>query len=534
MAFHIRAVNAHLASKRPNWARNHRSGKKYGYRVTALSNEFKDEFEGLWDSSEPERRGLLFEGLFCQLLFKSGFIVHRDPASAKPRQTDLFAEQGDDAFLFEIKWLGRKVDINAVAQMKDRLRRTPRSTIGCICSASGFTEGLIRDVEEHRSEFEILLFNPYEIYGLFVRGTSIVRLIAEKRRRLRCDGAVWFLEQSPRNSASQYVELPPSHESLQCPAASIHTAIKSLGFWDILFARTPLIFDEFLWAVSLRVRLDDLSVKELRDAFTSAENYLHLRGKGTFGIRQRDSGWYGLGSDSFLGEVARHSERYKGYKGHIHHSEELAFFDELSPGLFLLSGRQSMTREGWIRSVEVIVRLPGIPADTDPYVKFIRCHTQDAVFFTPDSPLRTVRKSLTSPVKIEQRDVLTRIDSEELDRKKASISGVVLKNPFFGNPAKIAELSKDEKLLIFSGPEYLICALDDWLDPGDEIDHYVLTSLETVTIGETVLVLPRCTWANVTKRASRSNGGGFRQVQAEWTRREHMLERIKRASKRNS
>lgn len=277
--------------------------------------------------------------------------------------------------------------------------------------------------------------------------------------------------------------------------------------------------------------MDNLSVKELRDVFTAAENCLRLRGKGTFGIRQRDSGWYGLGSNSFLTEIARYSERYKGYKGHIHHSEELVFFDELNGGLFLLSGRQSMTREALIHSVDIIVRLPGIPADPEPYVKFIRSFTREPAFFTPESPLRSIRKSLPSPVKIDRDDVLTKIESKELDREKASISGVVLKNPFFGNRPKIAELSKDEELQLFSEPEYLICTLDDWLDTGDEIDRYVLTSLETVTLGEAVLLLPRCTWANVTKRA-RSRGKGFREIQAEWTRREQMLERIKKASDR--
>jgi Restriction endonuclease len=442
-----------------------------------LKADLKDEFQQLWDSTDPEGRGLLFEDLFCRLLFKSGFVVHKDSASANPRQTDLLAEQGDDTFLFEIKWLRRRIDIAAVAQMNDRLRRTPKGTIGCICSASGFTEGLISDVEQHRSQFEILLFNPYEIHALFVQGISILRLIEEKRRGLRCDGTMWFLEQSPRSSMSQYVELPPSYESLQMSASSVHIPIQSSHFSDILFARTPLIFDEFLWAVSLSIRLDNLSVKELREVFTVAENCLGLRGKGTFGIRQRDSGWYGLGSDNFLKEITRYSQRYKGYKGHIHHSEELAFFDELNDGLFLLSARQSMTRKALIHSVEVIVRLRGIPVNTQPYLKFARSFTQYNVYFNPEPPLRRVHKTLPLSVKIEQPDVVTRIESRELNREKASISGVVLKNPFFNNPAKIAELSEDKELRAFSEPKYLFCTLDDWLDLGDEIDHYVLTAL---------------------------------------------------------
>jgi hypothetical protein len=211
---------------------------------------------------------------------------------------------------------------------------------------------------------------------------------------------------------------------------------------------------------------------------------------------------------------------------------ELAFFDELNDGLFLLSARQSMTRKALIHSVEVIVRLRGIPVNTQPYVKFARSFTQYNIYFNPEPPLRRVHKTLPLSVKIEQPDVVTRIESRELNREKASISGVVLKNPFFNNPAKIAELSEDKELRAFSEPEYLFCTLDDWLDLGDEIDHYVLTALETVTVGSIVLLHPRCTWGDLTKRAHRSDGKGFRQIQAEWIRREKMLERLKKASKR--
>ena len=210
-------------------------------------------------------------------------------------------------------------------------------------------------------------------------------------------------------------------------------------------------------------------------------------------------------------EVNRYSQRYEAYKGHIH---------------------QSMTRERTIHSVEVTVRLRGIPVNTRPYFRFVRSFTQSNICFTPEPPLRKVHKPLHPPVKIEQSDLATRIESKELDRKEASISGVVLKNPFFNNPAKIAELSQDEELLAFSGPEYLISSLDDWLDVGDEIDHYVLTALGTVTVGGIVLLNPRCTWGNLTKRAHPSDGSGFREIAAEWARDEQMRERFKRASKR--
>jgi hypothetical protein len=497
-----------------------------------VHNDLGGEFKKLWDSKDPNRRGRLFEELFCRLLFKSGFTVRHDPAAAKPRQTDVLAEYGGDTFLFEIKWLGRKLDIEAIGQIKDRLGRISRNTIGCICSVSGFSETLIQDVENYRSQHEILLFNPREIYGVFAERLNIVDLIERKRRALRHDGAVWFFEQDGQDSKSRYVELPPSHESFELSDFSIPMRLESAHISDLLFVRTPLIFNEYLWAFSLRIRLRASSIEDLRELFFTAENHLGLQGTGTFGIRQQASGWYGLGSDNFLREIARYPERYKGYKDRIHHSEELAFFDELrAGGIFLLTARQSQTQKGCIHSGEVIVRLPGVPTNMEPYNRFIRSVSTDNGLFGPEQPLRRTHTRLLPTIRIELQDVITMVGSKEY--KPDCISGVVVKNPFYRNPTRLSELLKEEQLSAFSEPEYLVCRLDDWLDAGDEVDYYDLTGLEAVTLGEAVLLHPRCTWGNLTKRAHPiGRGDGFRKIESEWKERERMEERIKRASKR--
>jgi hypothetical protein len=122
----------------------------------------------------------------------------------------------------------------------------------------------------------------------------------------------------------------------------------------------------------------------------------------------------------------------------------------------------------------------------EPYYKFVRSITSDNLVFSPEPPLRRKHTELCSSVRIELQDVITSIGSKELTREEGCVSGVVLKNPFFRNPSKIAELSKDKELPTYSEPEYLICTLDDWLDEGDEVDCYVLTALETVALGEAV------------------------------------------------
>jgi hypothetical protein len=499
--------------------------------MVVMNGDLNQAFQQLWDLKDVQRRGRLFEDLFCRFLYKSGFDVHKNPRSAKPRQTDLIAGLGDNTFLFELKWLKRRVDVDVAGQIKDRLLRTPPGTIGCICSVSGFTQSLIKDIELYRHEFEILLFNPIEIYGLLADQISISGLIDEKRRVIRRDGAVWFLEQDPRNSTRRYVELPTSPERFESSAESLHFRLNSAHISDLVFARTPLIFDEYLWAVTLQMDLKVSRVDKIRDVLASAANYLGLRAGGTFGIRQSQAGWFGFGSENFLKEIAHYSERYKQYEGRIHHSEELVFFGELKYGLFLLTARQSLTRKGLIHSGRVTIRLPGLPADLQPYLKFIRTFTRESLFFTPDHPLRRAWATLRASVAIPLSAVISKIQEvyPDIDRG-AGVSGIVIQNPFFKNKRDLAKWSRGEELSAFAEPEYLICTLDDWFDVGDEVDGYEMTGLETVTIGETVLLHPRCTWKNLTKRIDPNKAEGFRQLQSDWNRREDLLGKLNEAS----
>jgi hypothetical protein len=498
-----------------------------------MNRDLLAEFQVLWESKQPHKKGRTFEDLFCRLLYQNGFDVQKNPKAARPRQTDLLGEYGDNTFLFELKWQKRRVDVAVVGQIRDRLRRAPRGTIGCICSPSGFTEKLIRDIEEHRHEFEVLLFDPLEVYSLFAGQTTAADLIEEKRRSLRRNGMMWFFQRGLRVSSSRYVELPTSVEHLQLPTP-LYFRLDSAHISDLVFARTPLIFNEYLWAASLRVNLKECTIDTIRDVLTAASNYLGLRGGGSFGIRQSQSGWYGLGSENFLREIGRYSERYQKYEGQVHHSEELVFFEELTCGVFLLTARQSLTRKGWIHSGVITIRVPGIPVDMRPYLRFAQTFTQEHLFFSPDEPLR--RTWVGPPaVEVPLETVIAEIRDTNPVRPSgglAAVSGIVIKNPFFRNPKTAAKLSKNKELLPFAEPEYLICTLDDWLDAGDEVDGYEMSGLETVTMGEAILLHPRCTWKNLTKRVASSKGRNLDDLHSDWKRRDDFLEQIEKASAR--
>lgn len=196
-----------------------------------------------------------------------------------------------------------------------------------------------------------------------------------------------------------------------------------------------------------------------------------------------------------------------------------------------MKGRQSLTREGWIHSGEAIIRLPGVPTDMEPYNKFIRSVAMRNAHFTPERPLKRTHTRLFPTIRVELQNVITMIGSDEY--KPDCVSGVVLRNPFYRNSTRLTNLLKDEGLPAFSEPEYLICRLDDWLDTGDEVDYFVLTGLESLSLGETVLLHPRCTWGNLTRRGRPlDRRDGFKKLQSEWTERDIMEGKIKRASQR--
>src|SRR5260221_1922485 len=169
-----------------------------------------------------------------------------------------------------------------------------------------------------------------------------------------------------------------------------------------------------------------------------------------------------------------------------------------------------------IHSGEINIRLPGIPVDTHPYVKFIRSLGQRNLLFTPVPPVNRTRGRWPSR-EVELVNLVTEIRAANIGGTGGlGISGIVAKNPFFKNSGELAKWSKSEDLLAFAEPEYLICTLDDWLDVGDEVDGYVITSLEMVTIGEAVLLHPRCTWKKLIKRIDPSKREGALQIKSEW------------------
>src|SRR5208283_3676891 len=82
-------------------------------------------FEELLNSNNPRKRGSKFEHLIAMALEDERYQVLRNPKSAKPRQTDLFASDYKCSYLFETKWMIREINVADIVQLRDRLNRAP-------------------------------------------------------------------------------------------------------------------------------------------------------------------------------------------------------------------------------------------------------------------------------------------------------------------------------------------------------------------------------------------------------------------------
>src|ERR1700677_2543419 len=130
-----------------------------------MSSSIERFLEKISQISNAHHRGYKFQDLLRTLFNESRFEVDTNPATAKPRQSDLFASQDDKEYLIEAKWQKKKITSGDIDDLRVRLNRTPSGVVGCLFSMSDFTKNAIDAVESDKQRI-ILLFCPDEVRGL--------------------------------------------------------------------------------------------------------------------------------------------------------------------------------------------------------------------------------------------------------------------------------------------------------------------------------------------------------------------------------
>jgi hypothetical protein len=444
------------------------------------------------------------------MLTEQGLHVERNPGTARPRQTDLFANDGSRDYVIEVKWRTTEIGVDDVDGLLMRLRDVTSDVAGVVISMSDYTDSARERVLRHKGEREILLFAPFEVRALFDMRLRFSELAQKKREGLRRDGRVWFY--TPERKGTP--RLPISDETLY-HGKMVVDAIGGHGEFDtVVFARTiPAFhgksFNDLRARLALQLPEVD-SVSALGWALDKVNRRLHLSGHGAFSVLNPGNphrSWHGIGLERFLATLHAPDFRYqKGNQLHQHHTEVLAYFDSFEDGFVTLEADRRLPGRA-VHSVGLDIHMPGIPVDTGPFVRLCQeLGARRAVFeltggehwsLEPAADEVYLRKKLPLEVvgHIERR--IEPVFDKDL---RTVISAIVARNPFSGRRDEVEKLVKTDSPIadMLFRPEFLICHLRDQLEPGDEVDGYHLVSVEAVAMERANVLRPTCTWGTLT------------------------------------
>jgi Holliday junction resolvase len=450
----------------------------------------RELFERLLESEDAAGRGPLFEKLLGVRLNADGFVVHFNPKSARPRQTDLVAIHESQHFLIEAKWRKRSVDVGDVDSLRMRLNRIPSDFVGCIFNMSGYTSGAIQQVESDRTR-EILLFNAAEINSIFADRFAVQELIRRKRETLRVDGRVWFDDSRHESSTSHKNFPPPSREFRTKTGAAPLVAFPSDNDETIFFLDIPETGAVNTF-VSMELRLNIHDTAELADVLEAIQGTVGLSEQGTFSIQQLSHAWYGFGAQNFLEAIGNWEQRYSDARlKSPHHSEDLVFLDRSGGALIALTSRQRVGDSTFLHASEIEIQLPGIPVDLSKIQELARkTGNPDALFQTSSGSGLHSAHFKAGQVKLVP---LSKIISS--DHCEEWVCGIMAKNPFTANRMKRLAGNLGEFFpQHLPEPKYLLCAVSDWYLLRDEVSNLSVRSVWGTWIGHVPVLNVRCTW----------------------------------------
>jgi len=501
------------------------------------------EFEALLDSRQKHQRGRDFEKLLVKLLHRDGFVARLNAGVAKPRQTDIYAKRFHEEYIIEAKWHDAPIDVSDKDSLKIRLDRVPSHLSGILFSMSGFTESAILDVENRR-EREIFLIDDYETYFLFSGKLGLAELLKRKRDFLRAQGKILFYkeEETEREAWGDSLELPVTEESIEINGKTSRSFAAHTCLGEFVFSSS---IPDASWnqvggpVVDFLIRVPGGTPESLRKMFGWLHQQFRLSGLGTFSIQQTNVSWFGIGVTEFIEELARQESRYResGLK-EIHHSEEVSYFDRFKEGFLALHGRSRSDSGGEVYSAELLIRLPGVPVDSRPYIELAEAAGEEQPYFIQPSYGNVYTKRLEKRIPVKP---LARIVNRSDDREPL-VRGLVVENPFFNKPEDAKKLLRDEysPLDQLSRISVLFCTLSQWHGVEDVVDEYYLRSIDASWgPGGLIIVQPSCLWDEYINKRGRDP-----VKRAEWLEqlvkeqeksdkwREHFKERAKPQKKR--
>ena len=461
-------------------------------------NHFDREFSRLKSLTNYQRRGYDFQDFVGSLFKYRHFMVSLDPATARPRQTDLLVTRGGDTYLVETKWRKSRANIDDVDSLFTRLESTPSSVVGVLISYSGFTASVVARVEE-RSARPVLLLDGSELERIVKWDEDIARVLERKKAFLLTHRKAFFGPvgriQAPARSEGLVVS---SAELVLLDGSRPNWISGKGGFGQFVYAQELPDID---WqpgegrgvALDMQVTVYDQA------GIIALIGYLSDMGwtsdSACWSIQQMSTNWAGLGASEFAGTLSDWQERYKGIP--IHHSEEFCYFDKCDGGFYTLTSNIAAHENRSAHYAMLSFQLIGIPLDSEPFRQLARTFdVGHSLYFRP-MRRRSVKRRWNIPVEyrvplvpvafIVNRDSFFN-DGEEW------VSGIVGSNPFYRPDSTLAErVPRWLPSYVFES-ELLISSLRSWHPLSKPKGRYYFWGCESARTAEAVIVQAVAEW----------------------------------------
>lgn len=148
-----------------------------------------DELERV-EKMEPHFRGRAFQRLFAAVVEQCGWS-QEEGIRTSHEEMDIVVHQGREYYLIECKWEKDPVEAGVIREFYGKLSNRA-GVRGIAVSMSGFTEGAVGQVGDHKSTRIILLFGPGDVRSMILAQTPFDELLDQKFRALVTRGEAVF------------------------------------------------------------------------------------------------------------------------------------------------------------------------------------------------------------------------------------------------------------------------------------------------------------------------------------------------------
>lgn len=459
--------------------------------------ELIQSFHALAGSDDVKRRGRELEQLVQRLFQQAHFKVARDPAAAKPRQTDLVATYGTDTYLIETKWWSRKAGIGAVDEIWTRLMETHPSMVGVLISVSGFGDGAIRRAEQRRNR-PVLLIDGDELASVLRYPEELPGLLRRKRDELMIHAHAVSSTDADALATVSPTALPVGQVSFLLDGRREPVLHCGGDFGQFVFVQNMPDID---WTAGSAngVHIDMSATPGDAEGLISMLQRLAdagwASGRGRWNIQQASRNWHGAGVSSLVEAIRGWRERYDGVQP-IHHTEQLCWQDvrgETHAFYTLIAGIAAHEpRRVW--ECDLSLQLQGVPLDSEPVrnlASMLDC--RDQCFFRPRTRASVERQHLRG---LERLNPLGYVVFDQPDDKEDPewVCGLVVENPWYAERYESRVELPEWVPGHVPDSELLICALGQYHPVGYEVGEYRFRWCEWAWTSDALIVHPVADW----------------------------------------